>query len=136
MEEPMDCFKLGEMRTVGDPPCEYDICSVANLRERLTDYALGPPLMLYFVDPTGDDLTIGIGNLMACVLYTQASGDPPYLMARGDSDAWREYMEFLCGDTPTPIRLALCMPAEKAIAIAVHFFVHRRIPDNIEWVET
>jgi hypothetical protein len=127
-------FVLGEILRVGDAPREYEICSATSLRELLAGYSASRQ-MLFFQAPGGDCLTIGLSHSLAFVEFNQASGMPPYLAARGDSESWHEYMEFIAGDTPTEIPLAICIPTQTAIEIAVHFFIHGRIPEDVEWVE-
>jgi hypothetical protein len=136
MEQAMVCFRLGEIRRVTDAPREHTICDLVSLRTHLTEYSMGPPQGLCLVAPEGDSLTIGIGGSLAFVEFIQASGDPQYLAARGDSDSWHEYVEYDVGGTLNPVPLALCIPVEKAIEIAVHFFLHVRIPKDVEWVHT
>lgn len=131
----MECFRLGEMKHYSYKSQERSVCSKTFLVDCLLRYSEGEPQMIFLQAPKGDDLTIGIGGPLAYIQYTQASGDPPYLAARGESSSWHEFLEFDAGGTATEIPIALCIPLERAIEIAVCFFEHGHIPDDIEWVQ-
>jgi hypothetical protein len=67
-------------------------------------------------------LTIGFTDECASIQYSASSGLPPYFMAISDEaidDS--EYIEFLAGDTPTPISRRYCLPTVKAIRIVNDF---------------
>ncbi len=110
-----------------------EICKVDDLQNWLVRYSEGQPQMIFLQAPSGDGLTIGVGGPLAYIEYTQASGDPPYLAAQGDSNSWDDVVEFDAGGTATEIPLAFCIPIQKAITIATHFFTHRSIPGDVEW---
>jgi len=68
-------------------------------------------------------------------MFTKASGDPPYLWARGSNDDDENVIEFERGGTPTPIPLYYCLPKPTVIEIADYYFLNQRLPANVEWEE-
>jgi hypothetical protein len=111
------------------------ISSEQGLREELERFKHNDPGSIDLNSPSGDCLTIGISASSGCVMFTQASLDPPYLMARGPSDDYEACIEFLRGGTPTPIPLAYILPIEEVIDIAVYFFLNGSLPETVEWEE-
>jgi hypothetical protein len=72
-------------------------------------------------------LTIGAGKEVGCVQYSRSDGDPPYLVAlapghqAGEEEEEQEYVEFLCGNTATPIPKRNILPFEMGKRIAAYF---------------
>lgn len=63
-----------------------------------------PPFMCQFTGDNGFNLIIGVTHDSGCVQHSSNNGLPPFLMAVCSSGpANRGDMEFLVGDTPTPI---------------------------------
>jgi len=80
------------------------------------------------------DLTIGIGPL-GCAQYGGPDRDPPYLMAVAKKPLLPGYIEFLCGNTPTPIKSRFCMPFEEILDIVRHFQETGQRSPNYAWEE-
>jgi len=93
------------------------------------------PQFVDLIAPSGDWLTIGIGGSLACVMHTQASGRPPYLIAIRDMEDQEDFVEFDAGGTPTPIPAYQCLPYDEMVNIAIYFFNNGNIPQNVEWEE-
>jgi hypothetical protein len=67
-----------------------------------------PPFMCQFTGGNGFNLIVGIARDFGCVQHAANDGMPPFLMAVSASQpanrpANRPAMEFLVGDTPTPV---------------------------------
>jgi hypothetical protein len=93
----------------------------------------------YFCNLQGSNdykLLVGVGDTYGCVQFSSADGRPPYLVALADDNALDdEYVEFLAGDTPTPIAKRYCLAPEAMRAIAVHFLISgQRLPEA-NWEE-
>jgi len=66
--------------------------------------AVEPPFMCQFTGNNGFNLIIGVADEFGCVQHSSNDGLPPYLMGISLTGmAARDDMEFLVGDTPTPI---------------------------------
>lgn len=79
-----------------------DRATVVSLLEALR--TVEPPVMVQFIGDNGYNLIVGIAHDSGCVQHAANDGQPPYLMAVSTGDAQdRREMEFLVGDTPTPI---------------------------------
>jgi hypothetical protein len=84
-----------------------------------------PPFLCKLTSDKGHYLDVGLGKV-CCAQHTRSGGMPPYLMAvahgkehirEGEGD----YIEFLCGGTPTPISDRFCMTFESIREIVRHF---------------
>jgi hypothetical protein len=126
-----DCSQVGIQRNVE----AISISAEQELRQVLEGFRQRDPGLVELVSAAGDRLMIGVGGEHACAQFTEASGELPYLMARGPSDDYDSHIEFSCGGTPTPIPLAYILPFSKMVDIAVDFFLNEHLPDIIEWEE-
>jgi hypothetical protein len=106
----------------------HDRQELLALLERLRDR---DPFVCELVGENGYKLKMGIGPGVACVQHGPSDGDTPYLMAVGpQKHCDQEYVEFLLGDTPTPIAQRFCLPFEMAGEIASYFVeTGQRWPD-------
>ncbi|MCY4079402.1 MAG: Imm1 family immunity protein [Caldilineaceae bacterium] len=92
---------------------------------------------VYIVIPAyRNTMAIELDEVHGCIMFMDKSLDPPYNMLLEDPDAPDEDFEFDVGGTPTPIALKYCIPIEKVIDLARHFFLFGRFPEGIEWEET
>jgi hypothetical protein len=114
---------------------ELLISDEEDLRRALKQLQRKDPRLVDLISPTGDCLTIGVGAPLGCVMFTKASGDPPYLWAVGDSVEQETYIEFDAGGTPTPVPLYRCLPFERVVEIAVYYLLNGILPENVEWDE-
>lgn len=133
----MKVFKLFDYSQVGSQRNieAINISTERELRQVFEDFQQHDPGLVDLVSPVGDCLMIGVGGEHACVMFTQASGNPPYLMARGPSNDYDSHIEFTRGGTPTPIPLAYVLPFSTMVDIAVYFFFNESLPATIEWEE-
>ncbi len=70
----------------------------------------------------GYKLLIGIGGTVGCVQYSRSDGDLPYLMAVASKPTSEEgHIEFLAGNTPTPVSMRYILPFEEVKEIASYF---------------
>lgn len=109
-----------------------------------------PNTIVDLISPHGDVLSIGIAGPLdrdnpglseplACLNFTAASRNPPYLTAVGDPSLSREnggaivfrYEE----GTWTEIPRRNCVPVETMLRVAKHFFHNGSLPNWITWEE-
>lgn len=64
--------------------------------------AMAPPFMFQLIGANKSSLIVGIGHDFGCVQHSSNDGLPPYFLAVGPF-AGSPPMEFLLGDTATPI---------------------------------
>jgi hypothetical protein len=77
------------------------------------------PFFAGLVRNNGCTLLIGIGEEVGCAQFSRSNGDPPYLMAVAPRQfAEHESVEFLAGNTPTPVPSRYILPFEKIKEIA------------------
>lgn len=112
--------------------------------------AFTPNTIVDLFTPQGDTLSIGvagprdrdnpgIGEPLACINFTAASRNPPYLTVVGDPLLSYEnggvtvfrYEE----GTWTEILRRNCVPVEVMLRVVKHFFLTGSLPDWIPWEE-
>jgi hypothetical protein len=94
------------------------------------------PFFAELLGENGHNLLVGIGGATGCVQYSRDDGRPPYLMALGrDQASSGEYLEFLMGNTPTPVPRRYGLPLELVKEIAVHFRQTGVRSPSVSWEE-
>jgi hypothetical protein len=94
------------------------------------------PFVCELEGDNGYKLMLGIGQEVGCVQYSPSNGDVPYLMALAPGDHGDdEYVEFLCGNTPSPIPLRNILPFEMVKEIAAHFVETGERWPGVAWEE-
>ena len=94
-----------------------------------------PGRAVQLVSARGDILDITLDQRIASVQFTNHTMQPPYLMPINEEAPSDKYHEFDVGGTPTPVSLRHCIKPEKALEIAVYFFHHGTIPNDVQWEE-
>jgi hypothetical protein len=93
----------------------------------------------FFAELLGENqrsLLVGVGGPIGSAQYSRTDGQPPYLMAVGvNPESSREYVEFLTGNTPTPIPSRYVIPFEVVKEIAVHFRQTGERSPALSWEE-
>lgn len=111
--------------------------------------ALCPNTIVDLVSPRGDTLSLGIAGPLdrdnpgmteplACLNFTGASLNPPYLTAVGDPSLTYEkggVVVFRYGGEWTEILRRNCVPVEKMLEVVKHFFLTGSLPIWIPWEE-
>jgi hypothetical protein len=93
------------------------------------------PFLFELRGENGFTLTIGLANDCASVQYSSSDGLPPYLMAVAAEGEDGEFVEFLAGNTPTPIPRRFCLPTTQVVEIANAFVSHGGKSDSVDWEE-
>jgi len=82
-------------------------------------------------------LTVGLAEDVGFVQYGLSNGDPPYLLALPPAveslDPGRPQVEFLCGNTPTPVPARYYLPHEMVKEIAIYFLETGKRSAGISW---
>jgi hypothetical protein len=80
------------------------------------------PFGCELVGENGFKLMLGIGKDIGFVQHSPADGYTPYLVAVApEKYCEQDYVEFLVGDTPSPIEQRFCLSFEMVKEIAAHF---------------
>jgi hypothetical protein len=94
------------------------------------------PFLAELIGANGYILVVGIGGPVGCVQYSRSDGDPPYLVAVAPNPiAEDEYIDFLIGNTPTPIPVRHIFPFEKVKEIARYFQETGARSATVSWEE-
>jgi hypothetical protein len=94
------------------------------------------PFMAQLFGEHGYSLTIGIGGAVGCVQYSRTDGTPPYLLAVAPNPIAEDGdIEFLLGNTPTPVAVRHILPFEKVKDIARYFQETGARSATIRWEE-
>lgn len=92
------------------------------------------PFVGELVGDNGYKLMIGIGDQFGCVQYS--NDHVPYLMALAPgAHPDEEYVDFLMGNTPSPVPKRNCLPFEKVKEIAAHFIETGERSSAVSWEE-
>jgi len=94
----------------------------------------------FIADLTGDngfELMIGLGGELGCAQYSQADGEPPYLMAVSPHlpPIRAGYVEFLAASTPTPLAARYIISFDELKQVACHFLDTGGRSDVVSWQE-
>jgi hypothetical protein len=100
------------------------------------DLRMRDPFFCELIGQRGHKALVGIGQLKGCVQHSRIDGQPPYLMAVSpDSERGTHDMEFLIGNTKTPISSRYCVPFELVVEIAGYFLVSGEPSTAVAWEE-
>jgi hypothetical protein len=108
--------------------------TVAAITELFRSLRERKPFLFELRGSNGFMLTIGFAGNCGSVQYSPRDGSPPYLMAVAD-DAVDDgkFVEFLAGNTPTPIPRRFCLPTDQVEKIAAEFLTHGGKSGAIAW---
>ena len=94
------------------------------------------PFFAELLGENGYMLLIGIGGTSGCAQFSRSDGEPPYLMAVApDPIPEHKQVEFLCGNTPTPVPSRYILPFDKIKDIASQFRRTGRRSTDVSWEE-
>lgn len=115
------------------------ICDVSQL-ENILDRLRIREAFVELEGENGYKLTIGIADTIACVQHSRIDGELPYLVAVAPTnnisdDHDEDYVEFLIGNTPTPIPTRNCISLELLKPIAIEFLTTGNRLETIRWEE-
>lgn len=106
----------------------------AYLLARLDEARGKPPFFCELVGDAGHKLLLGISDTLGCAQYSASDGSPPYLMAADVENTEAEgYMEFLIGNTDTPVPLKFCLPMVRIKQIACDFIATGAQSPSATW---
>jgi hypothetical protein len=94
------------------------------------------PFFAQLFGDNGYNLMVGIGGTIGCVQYSRSDGSSAYLVAVASNPiAEDEDMEFLCGNTATPVSMRYILPFEKVKEIASYFLETGARSATVRWEE-
>ncbi len=89
---------------------------------------------LVFDDQT--KLLVGLGPEIGCAQFTNADDEPPYLVARIESENMREgFADFVIGNEPSEVPLRLCIPLDVLLEVVAYFVDTGRRSSIVSWEE-
>jgi hypothetical protein len=93
----------------------------------------------FFAELVGENsctLLIGIGGAIGCAQFSRSDGEPPYLMAVAPKQfSESEHVEFLAGNTSTPVPSRYILPFEDIKDIASEFRSTGTHSADVTWEE-
>ncbi len=110
-------------------------CAVA-MMEVFQSLSGRKPFLFELRGENGFMLMVGFAGNCGSVQYSPSDGSPPYLMAVPDDvvdDG--NFVEFLAGNTPTPIARRFCLPIEQIEKIAYDFIEQGDKSGEVTWEE-
>jgi Immunity protein Imm1 len=94
------------------------------------------PFIAELIGDNGFKLTFVLGTTEGCVQFCSVELEPPYLMAVNSNlrDSEGE-VEFLMGDTPTPVSKRYCLPLDAFVEIVAEFVQTGERKREVLWEE-
>ena len=120
----------------GNPLNGSSFSEASALLDCLHKLSSRPPFLCEVQNENGFKLLVGIGGHWSCIQHSRTDGSPPYLMAMprmAQSDA--ADMEFLIGNTLTPIPSRYILKFELADKLVAVFAETGRRSDAVAWEE-
>jgi hypothetical protein len=117
-----------------DPMNGTVVAECAKLSEMLDARRNNPPFFIRLSGANGYEIMVGIGGDVGCVQYSRSDGEPPYLVAvpprphRTSGD-----VEFLTGNTATPVPARNILSFDELRQIALHFLETGERSDVVAW---
>jgi len=94
------------------------------------------PFMFELRRGNGPMLTVGLAGDCGSVQFSPSDGKPPYEMAVGNETSEEEgFVDFLVGNTPTPVPQRFCLPIDKVLKVAEDFLLHGSKSSTVRWDE-
>lgn len=92
------------------------------------------PFFFELVCENGTTLLIGYGPDSGCVQHSTSDGEPPYLMAANNETMEDEpFVNFLAGNTATPIPRRFCLPIDRVKDIVQTFLMDGTRSSAVDW---
>jgi immunity protein Imm1 of predicted polymorphic toxin system len=92
------------------------------------------PFFVELIGENGYELLVGIGGSFGCAQYGRSDGEPPYLVAVSSARITpRDHIEFLAGNTPTPISSRYILSFQKVKEIASYFRATGTRSTDVSW---
>jgi hypothetical protein len=94
------------------------------------------PFVCELQGENGYKLTLGLGSDCGFVQHCRVDGAEPYLLAVAEMGArGAESVEFLCGDTPSPVPGRNVLPFDELMEVAAHFVETGERSPRVLWEE-
>ncbi|HEY4675717.1 MAG TPA: Imm1 family immunity protein [Candidatus Angelobacter sp.] len=94
------------------------------------------PFFCELLAENGYKQLVGVGGTIGCVQHSSIDGEPPYLMAVGGAAQTDETeIEFLIGNTVTPVSTHYCMPFQTIKQVAAYFVETGGRDPSVSWEE-
>jgi hypothetical protein len=124
--------KFFDRNEAANPMNGCTVVSERQLLDLLDSYENRRP---FFCELQGEShtLLLGVGPT-GCIQYNDRNGSPPYLMAMiPDGQQRKGYLEFLMGDTPTPVLMRYALPLSRVKEVAVYFLESGKRSPSVSW---
>jgi hypothetical protein len=128
--------RLYDRQNTADPTDGTLVESADQLRALLERFSTRPPFFLELIGDNGYKLLLGLGPDQCCAQFSAVDGSPPYLMAvASDAEVREGDVEFLMGDTPSPVPMRYCLPRPALVEIAAEFIQSGGRKSTVTWEE-
>ena len=117
-----------------DPMNDVAITSKKELSDLLRARRYNAPFFARLSGDNGFEIMIGIAGKVGCVQYSRSDSSLPYLMAHSTNPPLKSGdVEFLTGNTPTPVPAAEIVSFEELEQIALHFLETGERSSAVSW---
>jgi Immunity protein Imm1 len=127
---------FNDLQQLDNPMNGKTLESAVSITEALQLLSGRRPFLFELRAENGFTLTVGFAGNCGCVQHRASNGSPPYLMALSDENADDgQAIEFLAGNTPTPIPRRFCLPIKSVEHIASEFIERGNKLEDVHWEE-
>jgi hypothetical protein len=125
-----------DLQEVNNPLNGRQLKSAASMAELWYDLGGRKPFLFELRGDNGFMLTVGYAGDTGSVQYSSCDGSRPYLLATSDESMEDStYVEFLAGNTPTPIPRRFCLPIGLLAGIFREFVERGERSGSLAWEE-
>lgn len=121
-----------DLENKGNPVDGAVITNSKEVHSLFANLKIEIPFMCTFESENGCFLTAGVGEMVACVQYTNSARLPPYVMALGDG-AFTENQTFYMSGSPTEVHAKFCITMTKLIETVSFFVENGKIDSSSSW---
>jgi hypothetical protein len=123
-----------------NPMNGLEIVERAALERILGSLRSRSPFFFELVGENGYTLLVGLAKSIGCAQFSRTDGEPPYLMAtlsnlKAGNEREGQDVEFLIGNTPTPVRARYCLPLDVIMQVATRFQQSGARSPDVYWEE-
>lgn len=128
--------KFFDLHNDGNPENGTELTNGLQAKALLARIAINPPFVAELVSDHETKLMIGLGPEIGSVQFCTADDEPPYFMAKLESQNMRSGItEFIIGNEPSEIELRLCIPLSVLLEVAAYFVETGQRSSIVSWEE-
>jgi Immunity protein Imm1 len=128
--------KFFDLHNDSNPDNGAEIVDGLGAKTLLARNAKNPPFAAELISDSHTKLMLGLGPKIGFVQFSTADDEPPYLVAKLDSENMQTGItEFTIGNEPSEIELRLCIPLAVLLEVVAYFVETGQRSSIVAWEE-